>query len=95
MDYGPAQLLHTSAFTHGVDFCELLHAEGALAGLSWHDARHIAAAVSLDACHHDDAAEVIRNRGCHVLADSDGITWQDPNGAVRALNIAATVLTQL
>ncbi|MFZ1178804.1 MAG: hypothetical protein WAO15_21605 [Mycobacterium sp.] len=44
------------------DFCGLLDAEGALAGLSWHDARHIAAAVALDACYHDDPAEVIRGR---------------------------------
>jgi hypothetical protein len=51
--------------------------------------------VSLDACHHDDPAAVIRNRAREVLAGSDGMTWQDPEGAMRALNIAATVLGQL
>jgi hypothetical protein len=40
----PARLLDTSAFTPVLqDFCGLLHAEGALAGLSWNDARQIAA----------------------------------------------------
>jgi hypothetical protein len=29
-----------------------------------------------------------------VLAGSDGMTWRDPDGAARALNIAATVLDQ-
>jgi hypothetical protein len=49
----------------------------------------------LDACHHDDAAEVIRIRARNALAGNDGMTWQDPDGAVRALNIATTVLDQL
>jgi hypothetical protein len=48
----------------------------------------------LDACHHD-APRVIRSRAHHVLAGSDGILWQDREGMVRALNIAATVLTNL
>lgn len=65
----PARLLDTSAFTPVLhDICGLLHAEGALAGLPWADARRVAAAVSLDACHHDDAAEVIRSRARNVLA---------------------------
>jgi hypothetical protein len=46
-------------------------------------------------CQHDDPAEVIRCRTRGVLAGSDGVGWQDPDGAVRALNIAATVLGQL
>jgi hypothetical protein len=40
-------------------------------------------------------AQAIRNRARTVLAGSDGITWQDREGVVRALNIAATVLTHL
>jgi hypothetical protein len=45
----PATLLDTSAFTSVLqDLCGLLHAEGALAGLSWHDARQIAAAMAFD-----------------------------------------------
>lgn len=92
----PAALLATDAFTPVLqDFCGLLHAEGALAGLSWHDARQIAAALALDACQHDDPAEVIRGRARHVLAGSDGTTWRDRQGAVRALNTAASVLEHL
>jgi hypothetical protein len=45
----------------------------ALAGLSWNDARQVAAPVSLDACHHDHPAQVIRCRACGVLAGVDGI----------------------
>jgi hypothetical protein len=62
----PAALLGTSAFTPVLqDFCGLLHAEGALAGLSWNDARHITAAVSLDACHDDDPAQGNPQSGTH------------------------------
>jgi hypothetical protein len=40
----PAQLLATNAFTAVLqDFCGLLHAERAFTGLSWNDARQIAA----------------------------------------------------
>ena len=89
----PAMLLDSDSFTPVLqDYCSLLHAESAFAGLSWADARQIAAAVSFDACQHDDAAEVIRNRARNVLAGSDGMTWHKREGAARALNIAATVL---
>jgi hypothetical protein len=67
-------------------------AEGALAGLSWHDARQIAAAVAFDITQHDEAASVIRNRARETLAGSDGMTWQDPEGALRALDIAAAMV---
>lgn len=92
----PAQLLGTSAFTEVLqDLCGLLHAESALTGLCWDDARQVAAAVALDACQHDDPAQVLRDRARAVLAGSDGTTWQDRQGAVRALNVAARVLALL
>jgi hypothetical protein len=70
----PAMLLGSDTFTTVLqDFCGLLHAEGAFAGLSWADARQIASAVGFDACH-DDAAEVIRNRARNVLAGSPAAT---------------------
>jgi hypothetical protein len=65
--------------------------EGAFAGLSWPDAKAIAA-VSLDVTSRDDAADFLRNRARNVLAGVDGMDWHNRDGATRALNIAATVL---
>jgi len=59
----PAEVLGTDAFTGALQgYCGVLHAEGCFAGLSWHDARHVAAAISLDVCCRDDAAQVLRDR---------------------------------
>jgi len=89
----PAEVLHTDAFTPVLqDYCGVLHAEGAFAGLAWDDARRVAAAVSFDACTRDDAAAFERNRARNVLAGVDGSPWRNREGAARALNIAATVL---
>jgi hypothetical protein len=74
------------------DYCGVLHAEGAFAGLSWADAKAIAAAVSFDAITRDDAADFLRNRARNVLAGTDNMGWQNRERAARALNIAATVL---
>lgn len=38
------------------DFASLLSAEGAFAGMSWHDAKHAATAIVFDAINRDDAA---------------------------------------
>jgi hypothetical protein len=47
----------------------------------------------------DDAHAINLARFSHhqhaLRAGSDGVTWQDPEGAVRSLNIAATVLEHL
>jgi hypothetical protein len=89
----PAAILHTEGFTPILqDYCTLLHAEGAFAGLSWTDAKNIAAAVSLDITSCEDAERFIRRRARSVLGSRDGMEWDDRDGAVRALNIAATVL---
>jgi hypothetical protein len=74
------------------DYCGVLDAEGAFAGLSWADAKNIAAAVSFDAVTRDDAADFMRNRARNVLAGTDNMDWENRDGAARALNIAATVL---
>jgi len=55
------------------DFCGVLHAEGCFAGLSWADAKQLAAAVAFDAVTRDDAADFLRNRARNVLAGTD--TW--------------------
>jgi hypothetical protein len=89
----PADILHTGAFTEVLqDYCSVPHADGAFAGLEWADARQIAAAVSWDVISRDDAADFLRNRARNVLADVDGMVWQNREAAARALNIAATVL---
>jgi hypothetical protein len=70
----PTRLLATHAFTPVLqDFCGLLHAESALVGLSWNDARQVWWRQSLDARQHDDAAPVLRARTRDVLAGSDGM----------------------
>ena len=74
------------------DFASLLHAEGALAGLSWHDARHAATAIVVDAVNRDDAAQSLRGRADRARDGSDGMPWDDREGMVRALSIGAQVL---
>jgi hypothetical protein len=74
------------------EFCGVLQLEGCFTGLSWVDAKSIAAAVSFDAVTRDDAADFLRNRARKVLAGTDNMAWVDRDGAARALNIAATVL---
>jgi len=74
------------------EFCGVLQLEGCFTGLSWADAKQIAAAVAFDAVTRDDAPDFIRNRARNVLAGTDNMPWQDRERAARALNIAATVL---
>jgi hypothetical protein len=90
----PGEVLHAPAEMVEVlqEFCAMLQLEGCFAGLSWIDAKNIAAAVAFDACTRDDAADFLRNRARNVLAGTDNMTWQNPQGAARALNIAAMVL---
>jgi len=45
------------------DYAGALHAEGAFAGLSWADAKNIAAAVSLEVTYRGDGAAFLRNPG--------------------------------
>ena len=73
------------------DYCGALRVEGAFAGLSWPDAKQVAAIVA-DVMHRDDPAAALRNRARNVLAGADRLPWCDRGGAVRALNIAAAVL---
>jgi hypothetical protein len=89
----PADILHTEGFTPILqDYCALLQMEGAFAGLSWADAKAIAAAISFDCTSREDAAAFIRGRARNVLGRRDGMEWDDRDSAARALNIAATVL---
>lgn len=74
------------------DFASLLHAEGCFAGMSWHDAKHAAAAIMFDATNRDDGAAFLRQRADRVRAGTDGITWDDPAKMARALTIGADIL---
>jgi hypothetical protein len=92
----PVEILHPE-FPHLLtdvlqDYCGVLHAEGAFAGLTWSDAKDLAAAISFDVVMCDDAADFLRNRARNVLAGTDNMGWQNREGAARALNIAAAVL---
>lgn len=74
----PGEVMHTDAYrTVLQDYCGMLHAEGAFAGLSWPDAKQVAAAASFDARTRDDAAEVLRNRARNALAGADDMPWLD------------------
>jgi hypothetical protein len=85
--------MHTDALTEVLqDYCGALHAEGAFAGLSWADAKQLAAAVSFDVVTREDAADFLRNRARNVLAGTDNMPWENREGAARAMNIAATML---
>jgi len=89
----PAQLLHTDALTAVLqDYAGLLHAEGAVAGMSWHDAKHAVTAIMVDALTRDDAAQFLLKRAERALDRSDDMAWDDPAAMARALTIAATVL---
>jgi hypothetical protein len=74
------------------DYCGALHVKGAFAGLSWADAKQIAAAVSFDMCTREDAEWFIRNRARNALSGADHMAWENREGSARALNVAATVL---
>jgi hypothetical protein len=74
------------------DFASLLHAESAFAGMSWHDARHAASAIMVEALHRDDATQSLLSRAERVRDRSDGMTWDDREAMARALRIGATVL---
>jgi hypothetical protein len=75
------------------DLAELLHAEGCFAGLSWHDARHVAAAVAFDTCWHDDAAaRHLRGRADRIADGADTMFFDDREGVARALTTAADLI---
>lgn len=73
------------------DLAGLLHAEGALAGLVWVDARLVAGTVSFDVCTAADPVGSLRRRAVAVRAGR-GPCCVDPAGIAQALDVAATVL---
>jgi hypothetical protein len=89
----PANILNTDACREALqDYCGVLHAEGAFAGMTWPDAKQVAAAVSFDACTRDDAG-FLQSRAANIHDRIDGMTWDDRDAAVRAFSIAAEALS--
>jgi hypothetical protein len=73
------------------DLAGLLHAEGALSGLAWEDARLVAGTVSFDACAAADPVGSLRRHAAAVRAGR-GPRCVDPAGIAQALDVAANVL---
>lgn len=89
----------TEAVTHDSGPCEtlqevtaVLDVEDAFAGMSWRDARHVAAAICFDVCNRDDAAPFLLARAEQALDGTDNMGWDDPAKMARALTIAADLL---
>ncbi len=55
----------------------MLDAERCFAGISWHDAKHAATAIMVDAIGRDDAADALRQRAGKVHDGSDNMRWDD------------------
>ena len=87
---GPGVILHPLIEVLQ-DYAGMLQAQGAFAGLPWEDARNVAAAVALDLCNRDDAADFLRWRARNVLAGADNMTWRNRENVARALNVAAAM----
>ena len=79
------QVAQSSTARRWQDYGGVLHAEGALAGLSWADAKQIAAAVPFDMCTRDDAEPFVRGHARNMLAGVDNMPWEDRVGAARAM----------
>lgn len=73
------------------DVAGALHAESALAGLAWSDARLVAAAVSFDACTAADPVGSLRRRAA-AMRTGRGPRSVDPAGVAQALDVAAAVV---
>lgn len=92
-----SERLTAAAFISGLtevlqDYCGMLQAEGAFAGLSWADAKPVAAAICFDICNRDDAAAFLRWRASKILGGGDNMPWENRDGAARAFTIAAEVM---
>jgi hypothetical protein len=75
-------------------YADALRQAHALAGLSWHDCRHVASAICLDITTRAEAAAVLTNRARDVAAGTDpgNVTWDNRDAVAQALNIAAAAL---
>ncbi len=74
------------------EFSTLLSAEAAFADMSWHDAKHAAVAIIVDAVNSDDAVPSLCQRAERAVTGTDGMTWDDPAAMARALTTGAKVL---
>lgn len=74
------------------EFTMALDVSGAFAGLSWHDAKHAAAAMTADLIERDDPAAFLRYRATLAATGEDNMAWDDRDAMVRALTVGAEVL---
>lgn len=74
------------------DYTSLLHVAGCFTGLSWPDAKAVAAAAAFDVCMRDDPAGFLRFRADNAATGADGQQWDDQEAVARALRIAAQPL---
>lgn len=74
------------------DVAGALHAEGALSGLAWSDARLVAGTVSFETCTAGDPVESLRRRAVAVRAGR-GPDCADRRGIAQALDVAALTLS--
>jgi hypothetical protein len=73
------------------EFAGFLSAEGTFAGMSWHDARHAAAAIVFDVTNRRDAGEFLRHRAEAIVTGAVTGTWDDRDAMIRAFTSAAAV----
>lgn len=90
----PADLLGHGSPTRKAlqDFTALLSAEGAFAGMTWHDAKAAAVAIAFDATNRDNAAEFLWHRAYLTSNDADNAHWDNRDAIVRAFTVAAGIL---
>jgi hypothetical protein len=74
------------------ELTSMLEVEGTFTGMSWHDAKHAAVAIVVDALERDDSAEFLLGRARRARDGSDGMRWDDPAAMERALTIGAKVI---
>jgi hypothetical protein len=70
-------------------FAGALEAEAALSGLSWRDAKKVAAAIASDFTHSDATEELLSRRARGIARGDDVDGWDDPSRVWRALTVAA------
>jgi hypothetical protein len=89
----PETVLHDGgARTVLQELTGMLDAEDAFAGMSWHDAKHAATAIVIDALRRDDAPGFLRARAERALDGTDNMSWDDRAKMAHTLSIAAMVL---
>lgn len=70
----------------------MLDTAEAFTGLTWLDAKQVAAAVAYDVCSGEDPAACLSRRARNVRSGNSGTLWNHPQRAAEALDTAAEVM---